>query len=323
MTVTTDNNKIVHVSDGVQTVFAYDFLVFDEAHLKVYEDTEITTKAFTVSGIGNPAGGDVTFSPDPPSSTENQLTILRVVPLTQEVDYQPFDDFPAETHETALDLGTMADQQLEEEQSRAASAPIGSDPDVDYTLPVYDAGKGIMWNETEKEFTNSEDNLNGITGAAQASADAAAGSASSASGSATAASGSASAALGSENKANEWAEKAEDDPVETGPDQFSALHHAAKAAETAANIGDLNSLSDVEVGSVADGDALVFDSGSGDWIPGSSGGPSLGTEAIIRINADSIAENITIPAGTNGSTVGPVEIEDGFTVTVEGEWVIL
>ncbi|MBX3488861.1 hypothetical protein [Parvibaculum sp.] len=36
------------------------------------------------------------------------------------------------------------------------------------------------------------------------------------------------------NKAEEWADKAEDDPVEEGPDRFSARHQAAKAAASAA-----------------------------------------------------------------------------------------
>lgn len=46
---------------------------------------------------------------------------------------------------------------------------------------------------------------------------------------------SAGAASDYEAKAQEWAENAEDDPVETIPsDQFSALHHAAKAADSAA-----------------------------------------------------------------------------------------
>jgi hypothetical protein len=71
----------------------------------------------------------------------------------------------------------------------------------------------------------------GSASAASGSASAASGSAGSASSSASAANGSASAALASENKAQEWSENPEDDPVETGPDQFSAFHWAQKAGE--------------------------------------------------------------------------------------------
>ena len=53
------------------------------------------------------------------------------------------------------------------------------------------------------------------------------------------------------------------------------------------------------------------------------GGPSLGTASIIRTNANTICENITIPANTNGMTAGPVTIADGYTVTLTGTWSIV
>lgn len=51
--------------------------------------------------------------------------------------------------------------------------------------------------------------------------------------------------------------------------------------------------------------------------------PTLGANAIIRTNTNTINENITIPSGTNGSTVGPVTIASGQTVTVNGDWSIV
>jgi len=53
------------------------------------------------------------------------------------------------------------------------------------------------------------------------------------------------------------------------------------------------------------------------------GGPSLGAASIIRTNANTISENITIPANTNGMTAGPVTIADGYTVTLTGTWSIV
>ena len=55
------------------------------------------------------------------------------------------------------------------------------------------------------------------------------------------------------------------------------------------------------------------------------GGPSLGTASVIRTNANTIGENITFLANTNGLSVGTVTINDGFTVTITSgtEWVIL
>ena len=53
------------------------------------------------------------------------------------------------------------------------------------------------------------------------------------------------------------------------------------------------------------------------------GGPSLGTASIIRTNAQTISENITIGATTNGMSAGPITIADTYTVTVNGNWSIV
>ena len=55
------------------------------------------------------------------------------------------------------------------------------------------------------------------------------------------------------------------------------------------------------------------------------GGPSIGADSIIRTNAQTISENITIPTGTNGSSVGTITVANGYTVTVanNARWVII
>tara|TARA_B100001248_G_scaffold147630_1_gene110888 strand:+ start:159 stop:575 length:417 start_codon:yes stop_codon:yes gene_type:complete len=67
--------------------------------------------------------------------------------------------------------------------------------------------------------------------------------------------------------------------------------------------------------------------GSAGWAPLAGGGPSLGTDSIIRTNPTTIAENITVgpSAGAefaNGMSAGPITIATGYTVTVEsgGAW---
>ena len=44
---------------------------------------------------------------------------------------------------------------------------------------------------------------------------------------------------------------------------------------------------------------------------------------VIKTNRITIAENVTIPSGTNGLSSGPITIADTYQVTVEGEWVIV
>ena len=49
----------------------------------------------------------------------------------------------------------------------------------------------------------------------------------------------------------------------------------------------------------------------------------LDTYGIIKTNRDTINENLTIPAGTNGFSAGAITVANGRTVDIQGEWVIV
>tara|TARA_B100000214_G_C23865714_1_gene580160 strand:+ start:584 stop:820 length:237 start_codon:yes stop_codon:yes gene_type:complete len=49
----------------------------------------------------------------------------------------------------------------------------------------------------------------------------------------------------------------------------------------------------------------------------------IDTFGVIKTNRDTISENVTIPADTNGLSSGPITIADGYTITVNGEWAIV
>ena len=49
----------------------------------------------------------------------------------------------------------------------------------------------------------------------------------------------------------------------------------------------------------------------------------LDTDGVIKANRDTIAEDVTIPEGTNGLSSGPVTIADGYEITVRGDWAIV
>ena len=77
---------------------------------------------------------------------------------------------------------------------------------------------------------------------------------------------------------------------------------------------------------VDDGDAdeALKTNGSGVLSWGTAGGPSLGTNAVIRTNAKTIAETITFAGTENGMTVGPVTMSSGvITVTSPSTWIII
>ena len=74
--------------------------------------------------------------------------------------------------------------------------------------------------------------------------------------------------------------------------------------------------------------AQIYKADAAQGVPGwddvGGGGPSLGEDSIIRTNGKNIQENITVgstanggPEFSNGATIGPVTIDNGFTVTVE------
>ena len=73
----------------------------------------------------------------------------------------------------------------------------------------------------------------------------------------------------------------------------------------------------VVTGNIVDGTITAAD------IDGDIGGPSLGANHVVRTNAQTISENITIGATTNGMSAGPITIADTYTVTVNGNWSIV
>jgi len=154
MTVSSSTNKVSFNGDGSTTVFAYSFKVFDESDLTVIlrasdgtETTQTISTQYSVSGVGDAGGGNVTMVTAPASG--EQLTILREQPLTQGLDLVPNDPFPANSIEESLDKLTFIDQRLNEKIDRAL---VFSAADIvgDATLPVKETriGRVLAFNET-------------------------------------------------------------------------------------------------------------------------------------------------------------------------------
>lgn len=134
MAVSSSINKIQYTANGTNTVFAFPYSFFAETDLEVYIGDTLQTSGYTVSAVGGSFrnGGNVMFSSAPAASSI--VTIVRVLPLTQQTDYEDFSSFPADTFENDLDRAIMIAAQLEEKISRQMVAPV-SDPVVDLTLP--------------------------------------------------------------------------------------------------------------------------------------------------------------------------------------------
>ena len=125
MTVSSTNTRNSYSGNGSTTVFAYTFKIFDDDDITVIlrddataaESTQTKTTHYTVSGVGDAGGGNITFGTAPASG--KTVVLIRSTPLTQITDYTPNDPFPAESHEDALDKLTFITQELQEEIGRA------------------------------------------------------------------------------------------------------------------------------------------------------------------------------------------------------------
>ena len=160
MTVSTTTNREIYDGNGITTVFSYPFRIVDQTHLKVYlKDAlgnltlQVLGSDYTVSGVGDALGGEFTMAVAPPSGVSGNVIVLRDVPFTQLADYTENDDFPAETHERALDLLTMLTQQLNDALLRSLLLPVSSGISG-LTLPDPTANYLLGWNSAGDDLEN-------------------------------------------------------------------------------------------------------------------------------------------------------------------------
>lgn len=209
MTLQSPASEVTHQGNGVTTVFPYSFRIDATDEVIVFLTdrsltpeviTTIPSMAYSISGIGNDAGGNVTYNPGTPLAAQRYLTIQRNAPFTQEVDITNQGAFLPEVLEGALDRIVMQTQQLNDKLNRAVLVPVGSSIDADEYLDiVQDAAAAAQ--DSASDAANSESNAATSATNASNSASASATSASNASTSATNAANSASAAATSASNA--------------------------------------------------------------------------------------------------------------------------
>jgi hypothetical protein len=88
---------------------------------------------------------------------------------------------------------------------------------------------------------------------------------------------------------------------------------------TVANLGDLT---DVSTSGIADGQTIVYNSGTSSFEPGTAGG---NTAVVGWENQVTVAQDYTITSGNNMVSAGPITIDTGYTVTVPtgSRWVVV
>ena len=162
MTIANNYVPIRQEANGNTKSFTFDFRVLDDDYLVVYQEingkqTVVDSSDYTVNV--QEVGGTVDFNTAPAAGS--YIIITRDVPLDQLTPYRTSSGFPANRVEENLDKLTAITQQLKESVDRAPKLPVGT-AGVDVTLPLPDAGKAIIWNDTGNGFANSKDNFDDI-----------------------------------------------------------------------------------------------------------------------------------------------------------------
>lgn len=124
MTITTTTSTRSFSGDASTTVFAYNYKILDDDEIQVIiraatgaETVKEKGTHYTVSGVGVPSGGNITFG-TAPANTET-VVLRRSTPQTQSVDLVENDPFTAETVEGAFDRSVILAQELQEQVDRS------------------------------------------------------------------------------------------------------------------------------------------------------------------------------------------------------------
>ncbi|MEL4888586.1 phage tail fiber protein [Pectobacterium betavasculorum] len=116
----------IYTANGVTTVFPYEFYILQAGDLAVSIDGESVTTGFTVAGVGNVSGGEVTFLVAPAAGSTVMLE--RVIPAARTTDYQDNGDLLADTVNKDFDRIWMAIRQAFISLGIALTRPLFGGP---------------------------------------------------------------------------------------------------------------------------------------------------------------------------------------------------
>lgn len=166
MTISSTTARNRYEANGVTTVFAYQFKIFDEADLKVYADDVLQVSGYTVDGVENDGGGNVTFSTAPANGVI--IVLKRQLDIVQPLDLPTQGSFPSDSVEAQFDKIVMMLLDLDERLGRAFIVALSSTLAGGIDVPLPEAGKALGWNSAEDGLTNLEPESGALVSAAMA-----------------------------------------------------------------------------------------------------------------------------------------------------------
>jgi hypothetical protein len=159
MAVQSDTSSISYTgNNSTVTSYAVPFVFLENAHLAATAKVTATGVETVVTltnhtGAGDANGGTVRTAVAVPATST--LTIFRTVPATQTTTYQEGGDFPAASHERALDKLTFLAQQNERAVTRSFRVTEGSG-EKNEVVAVPNTLLGLDANNQPKALTLSE-----------------------------------------------------------------------------------------------------------------------------------------------------------------------
>ena len=165
MTISSTTVKNSYSGNGSTTAFAYTFKIFANTDLQVIirsstgtETVKTLTTHYTVSGVGDASGGNVTFTSGNTPASGETVVIRRAVPQTQAIDYIANDPFPAESHEEGLDRATMTTQQVQEALDRSLKlSRTNTMTSTEFTVGASDRANKVLAFDSSGELSVTQE----------------------------------------------------------------------------------------------------------------------------------------------------------------------
>ena len=162
MTITKTTSAVQHVGNDATTSWPFGFNIptADDVAVLVYDSatgaiSSILPSAYTVAGLGDEAGGTITYPlSGSPLTTTQTITIARKQSPVQGTDFDIQGGVHPSVIEPQLDKIVMMVQELYEQLGRSVSIELGSLDSIDLELPAPDGGKFIGWNNGGNALEN-------------------------------------------------------------------------------------------------------------------------------------------------------------------------
>lgn len=174
MTVPSQTPRNLSTAAPGATSFPYDFKILEASHLLVQVDgvTKTLNVDYTVDGVGDDAGGDMTFFV--PLTGGESVLRKRNMPFARSIDYQQLGDFGSATMNNDQDAPVMMIQQVADDLAAAIEGSTFEAVQEAVDAAVSASASAASATASEASATASKDAAALSAASASASADAAA-----------------------------------------------------------------------------------------------------------------------------------------------------